>query len=712
MNRESNSILAVLLFCPLSLFFLLCGCSQSPTADFSSVGTNVTELTATPVSTFTKRSVKSQPLGSQIKEFTLDDYLGASHSLSDWQDKKATVVVFLGTECPLAKLYGQRLVEMAAKYEPLGVQFVGINSNRQDTLAEMTHFARVHKLEFPLLKDPDCRVADQFGATRTPEAFLLDGSQTIRYWGRIDDQYGVGYSRGKPSTSELANALDALLADKPIMTAKTTAVGCIISRPKSIEPHGDITYCNQISRIVQAHCIECHREDQIAPFALESYDDVAAWADTILEVIDDGRMPPWHANPEHGKFLNDARMPVEDKQLLATWVENGMPEGDPNDLPKPREFAAGWRIPEPDAVFKMPYAFDVPAKGVVSYKHFMFDPGFTEDKWVIGSEARPGNRSVVHHLILFFVPPGQEKYRPEDALFNMVAAYAPGMPALAGPESLALRIPAGSKLCFQVHYTPNGSPQTDLSEAGLIFTDAKNVEKEFLTEAALNFRFRIPPGEKNYQVKTSYTFGHDALIYSLTPHMHYRGKSFRFTAEYPDDTQEILLDVPRYDFNWQNVYFLAEPKRIPEGTKVQMVAHYDNSADNLLNPDPSATVYWGDQTWQEMMIGSITMSHADQDLRLGPPRVEKMDDAKYRVHFRYRPKTPVESIHVAGTFNDWKQTELPLDGPDEAGIYSTALELAPGEHEYKFVVDGKTWVNDPGNPELVGYYKNNVVRVE
>ncbi len=691
----------------LSVVVLLAGCQENPSSHPVTQAHPVTQ-----VAVVTTRTLNENPIGSHLNDFTLDDYLGAAHTLSDWKNKRAIVVVFLGTECPLAKLYGQRLVEMAAKYEPQGVQFVGINANRQDTLAEMAHYARLHNIDFPLLKDPDCRVADLFGATRTPEAFLLDEKQTIRYWGRIDDQYGVGYSRGKPTASELTTALEELLADKSVTVSKTTAVGCVISRPKSVKPHGDITYCHQISRIVQRHCIECHRDEQIAPFALATYDEVAAWADTMLEVIDEGRMPPWHANPEHGKFLNDARMPDEDKKQLAQWVENGLPEGDPADLPLPREFAAGWRIPEPDVVFKMPQAFDVPAKGVVSYKHFMFDPGFTEDKWVIASEARPGNRAVVHHLILFFIPPGQKNYRPEDALFNMVAAYAPGMPALSGPESLALRIPAGSKLCFQVHYTPNGSPQTDISEAGLIFTDAEKVEKEFLTEAALNFKFRIPPGAKDYRVKTSYQLQHDALIYSLTPHMHYRGKSFRFTAHYPDNSQEILLDVPRYDFNWQNVYLLAEPKRMPAGTQVQMVAHYDNSADNLLNPDSTATVYWGDQTWQEMMIGSITMSRAEQNLRLGPPRVEKIGEGKHLVHFCYRPTEPVESVYLAGSFNDWQQAKHRLDGPNKEGLYTTTLELDSGEYEYKFVLDGKTWKNDPGNSEVVGFYQNNVVRVE
>jgi len=310
----------------LSVCLLVSGCTEYD-AHFSSVPSVTAVATRTP---------NKAPLGTQIEAFVLDDYLGAEHSLTDWSDQQATVVVFLGTEWALAKHYGQRLTELAAKYEPLGVQFIGINANRQDTLAEMAHYAREHKIDFPLLKDPDCRVADQFGATRTPEAFLLDDKHRIRYCGRIDDQYGVGYARGKPTVSDLAVALDELLTSKPISIPQTTAVGCIISRPKQIEAHGDITYCNQISRIVQQHCIECHRDEQIAPFALATYEEVSAWADTILEVIDDGRMPPWHANPAHGEFLNDSRMPDADKQLLAQWVENGMPQGDAANLPKPR----------------------------------------------------------------------------------------------------------------------------------------------------------------------------------------------------------------------------------------------------------------------------------------------------------------------------------------------------------------------------------------
>ena len=266
--------------------------------------------------------------------------------MSQWNDQKAVVIVFLGTECPLAKLYGQKLVGMQRTYQSKGVQIVGINSNRQDSLAEMANYARVHEIDFPLLKDPDNRVADLFGATRTPEAFLLDPQHQIRYQGRIDDQYGIGYARDAAKVNELAVAIDQLLAGEPITTSKTNAVGCLLGRMHRKTPHGDITYGNQISRLVQKHCESCHREGQIAPFVLTNYEDVIGWAEMMHEVMLSRRMPPWHADPEYGHFANDARMEDKEIELFAQWIENGMPEGDVNDLPKPIEYAEGWQIPQ------------------------------------------------------------------------------------------------------------------------------------------------------------------------------------------------------------------------------------------------------------------------------------------------------------------------------------------------------------------------------
>jgi peroxiredoxin len=650
-------------------------------------------------------------VGRKIEDFQLQDFLGTKHSLAEWNNSKLVVVVFLGAECPLAKLYGGPLAELVDHYEPQGVKFVGINSNQQDSLAEMAHYARRHELKFLQLKDPGHTVADQFGAQRTPEVFVLDENRAVRYAGRIDDQFGVGYVRAGVRRRYLAEALDELLAGEPVSTPAVEAVGCFIGRVRRETSGGDVTYSRQIARVFQDHCVQCHRPGQIAPFAMTSYNEVAGWAETIREVIEDRRMPPWHANPGFGSFANDCRLSDEEKRLVYQWVADGAPEGDPDELPVPREYDEDWRIPTPDVVYTMPEAFEVPAEGVVPYKYFVVDPGFEEDRWVAAAEGRPGNRAVVHHLILFFQTPDKNRIDPVDALFNAVAAFSPGMPAGIYPAGYARRIPAGSKLIFQVHYTPNGSPQTDVSSAGLVFADPAEVKKEIKIGAALEFRFRIPPGADNHRVEATHRFDQDTLLYSLLPHMHLRGKSFRFDAHYPDGTTETLLDVPRYDFNWQNSYVLAEAKRMPEGTELHCTAHYDNSENNLVNPDPTATVGWGDQTWNEMLVGSFEFAAPDQDLSLGLPEVRPADDGRFEVRFKYKPPAPVDAVYLAGNFNDWQPREHAMEGPNADGFYSTSVPLAAGTYEYKFVLDGEDWKSDPANPRHTGFYQNSVLDV-
>lgn len=549
---------------------------------------------------------------STIADFALQDYLGAEHKLSDWQDKELVVVAFLGTECPLAKLYGSRLAEMANEYEADGVQFVGINSNQQDTLREMAHYATQHKIDFPLLKDSAHKVADQFVAERTPTVYVLDRDRKVRYSGRIDDQFGVGYSRTEVKKNDLVNALEEMLAGKVVSVSETEAVGCIIGRSEKKEPTGDLTYTQHISRLMQQHCVRCHREGQVAPFTLTSYEETSAWAEMMLEVIDDGRMPPWHANPEYGHFANDARMSDEDKQLFRQWVENGMPEGDESNLPPPQQFAMGWQIPQPEKIYKMDKAFTVPPKGTVPYVYVVINPGTKADAWIEAAEVRPSNYAVVHHAIAFFIPPDRE-FKPGDPLRNSISTYAPGMPPAQWPKGYARFIPKGAKLVFQMHYTPNGSIQVDQTEVGIVYADPSKVKKRIKYEVAVNPRFSIPPGDANYHVQAEYRFRDDTMLHALIPHMHLRGKAFRFTANYPDDTQEVLLDVPRYDFNWQNGYALSEIKRIPEGTIMRCDAHYDNSADNLVNPDPTKEIHWGDQSWDEMMIGSMVVTEPDEE---------------------------------------------------------------------------------------------------
>ncbi len=554
------------------------------------------------------------PIGKKIENFTLPDFHGKPHSLAQY-DGKPLVVAFLGTECPLAKTYAPRLRELAAEFGKQGVAFLGIDANMQDALTEIGTYARIHGIEFPILKDNNNEIADRFGAVRTPEVFLLDKDHVVRYWGRIDDQYGfktgAGYVKPKLNERFLANAVGEMLAGKEVSRPVVKADGCFIGRVTKQSPHGEVTYSKQIARIMQNRCVECHRAGEVAPFTLGSYDEVVGWAETIREVVQEGRMPPWFADPKFGHFANDCRLTDEEKLAISTWVENGCPQGNPADLPEPRKFVDGWQIGEPDQIVYMsdkPYK--VPAEGVVEYQFFTVDPGWTTDKWIQATESRPGNRSVVHHIIVFV----QSKNERDAGQRGGIGGYAPGMTPNYAPPGTALFVPAGSKLVFQLHYTPNGSEQEDRSMVGIRFADPKTVKKMVRSGAVGDVSFKIPPGDANFEVKAKHLFLKDTLLLSLTPHMHLRGKDFKFEAEYPDGSREVLLDVPNYDFNWQLRYMLTEPKLMPKGTRLHCTAHYDNSADNLANPDPTKVVTFGDQTWEEMMFGFYASLDPKQDL--------------------------------------------------------------------------------------------------
>ena len=546
------------------------------------------------------------PLGRKLDELQLKDYRGRDYSLSDFKDQKLVVVAFLGTECPLATLYGPRLAQLAGRFESRGAAFVAVNANSQDSLTEIAAYARTHKIEFPILKDIKNELSAKLGAERTPEVFVLDAQRVVRYHGRIDDQYGVGYINDKPKRQDLALAIEELLADKPVSKASTPAVGCLIGRRKQPESNAKVTYSRDIAPLLQQHCVECHRAGEIAPFALMDFDEVAGWAAMMVEVTRENRMPPWHADPKHGKFSNARRLNDREKQLLVDWVAAGTPEGDRAEQPKPREFVSGWQLPQaPDqviSVHKTP--FKVPAQGEVRYQYFKADPDFKEDKWLSAAELQPGNRAVVHHILAFARPAGSPGGIGGGGVSGFLVGYVPGMRAEAFPTGMAKRVPAGSELVFQVHYTPNGTEQLDDSKLGLVFADPKTLTHEVRTTSAANPAIRIPANAGNHREQaTTRQSLPGSLLIACMPHMHLRGKSFLYEAQFPDGKSEVLLDIPHYDFNWQTSYHFAEPKPIPAGTTIKCVAHYDNSEHNLANPDPSKLVRWGDQTWEEMLIG-------------------------------------------------------------------------------------------------------------
>jgi peroxiredoxin len=573
-------------------------------------------------------------LGRTIADMTLTDYRGAAVSLGEFRDQQVVVLAFLGTECPLAKLAVAKLNILAREFDPRQVAILGINSNRQDSLADLAAQAKDQEIRFRLLKDSGNRLADAVGAERTPEVVVLDQQRAVRYVGRIDDQDGIGFRRETAKRQDLKIAIEELLAGKKVSVATTEVEGCYIGKLREPKPDAEVTYSKDIAPILQAHCVQCHRAGQIGPFTMSSYDEVAGWAETIAEVVRDNRMPPWHANPAHGKFANARVLTDRERQLIAAWAKAGAPEGNPQDLPTPRTFTDGWQLPrEPDLVVAMrDRPFDVPANGTVRYQYFVVDPKLTEDKWVEAAEIVAGDRSVVHHVLVFAKTDNElRRFNGEGAF---LAAYVPGFLPQRYPAGMAKLLPAGAKLIFQIHYTPNGKPARDLTKIGLLFADDKDVTHAVMTSEARKSRgLVIPPHAANERHEAdSPKSPVDVLLLNLMPHMHVRGKSFRYELKRPDGRTETILDVPSYDFNWQTSYQLAEPIKVPAGASMHCIAHYDNSENNRNNPDPNATVRWGEQTWDEMLIGYFDIAvprsvfHATRPA-VGTPRAEAAAEA-------------------------------------------------------------------------------------
>jgi hypothetical protein len=383
-----------------------------------------------------------------------------------------------------------------------------------------------------------------------------------------------------------------------------------------------VTFSKDVAPILYKSCAECHRPGEIAPMSLLTYQEVRPWAKSIRERVVQRSMPPWSADPKYGHWANDPRLTQKEIDTITAWVDSGAPQGDARDLPQIPKFSEGWTIGTPDAVISMQEEYTVPADGTVPYLYFTMPTGFTEDKWIQAMEIRPGNRSVVHHVIAFAQDPNVKDTNPggEGELRRgrtHLGGITPNKTGIVFSNGTARLIKKGSNIVFQMHYTTNGQVSKDRTKIGFVF--AKEPAKRLLmTGNAADARFAIPPGDPNYEVKASKTFNEDVLITSFMPHMHVRGKAFTYTAVYPDGRSEILLNVPKYDFNWQLTYIPKQPLLMPKGTRLDCVAYYDNSTKNKFNPDPTQTVRWGDQTWEEMMIGWYTYVRAG-DQTQSPP---------------------------------------------------------------------------------------------
>ncbi len=362
------------------------------------------------------------------------------------------------------------------------------------------------------------------------------------------------------------------------------------------------TFTKDVAPVLIKRCVECHRAGEAGPMAFTSYKEARPWAKAIKGAVVSRTMPPWHADPKLGHFSNDRRLTDAEVSTIAKWVDSGAPEGNAKDMPKLPALVAGWQFGKPDVTFDIGADYKIAANGVIQYQYFKVDPGFKEDTWVSAAEVRPTQRKQVHHILVFVQEGGKRVTRAGEQFSDMLIGYAPGVPSITWDDDTAFLVKAGSTLLLQVHYTANGAEAMDRSVIGLKLRKDAPKYRAF-SGSATQFRLAIPPNDSNYMTKATYEFKEDVTLLDFTPHMHLRGKAFKYVMTYPDGRVEEMLDVPKYDFNWQLSYILAEPRKIPAGTKIEATAWYDNSANNKYNPDPSKEVRWGDQTFQEMMIG-------------------------------------------------------------------------------------------------------------
>ena len=409
------------------------------------------------------------------------------------------------------------------------------------------------------------------------------------------------------------------------------AHGAAVEPQYAAKPAGGVpTFAKDVAPILYKNCVGCHRPGEIAPMSLTGYEDARPWAKAIRDEVSDGTMPPWHADAPHGSFLNERRLTDGEKDTIVKWANGGAPKGEDKDMPALPPLTDGWSLGKPDAVFEMEKPYELPAEGTIQYEYFYLPTNFTEPKWVKSIEIRPGNREVVHHVLVYYrsQPDLQRapvlRQNPELARTpaeraegvrnsparrdlpprRLLATYAPGTSFQLAPEGTAFRLEPGGIIELQMHYTTKGEKTTDRTKVGLTFA-TNPAAKEVRPGQFINGSFTLPAGAANVEVKADAEFLQDTIVWGIFPHTHLRGKKWEYTMVLPDGTSKTILSVPNYDFNWQTYYMFKEPLQVPKGAKIISTAWYDNSAANKSNPDAKVDVKWGDQTWEEMQYTGI-----------------------------------------------------------------------------------------------------------
>ena len=585
------------------LLLTLTGASQS-WVDSSSTGL--------PHRFYRLRSVLQPAAPEAATDFRLIDQAGKSRELNYYSTARAVVLVFVNGLDSVTPSALSAIKAIRDDFAAQGTLLWMIDSNSQSDRANVPALAKAMGIDWPVLHDRGRLVTREFGVTVVPEVVGISAADwTVFYRGAIQDRAsGVSTPAGQ---NYLALALKNFLSGQTVAFTRTRPEGAAIAWPAA----KTISYATDIAPLLLDKCVRCHSPGNIAPWSMTNHAIVKSYSHSIKQELLAGRMPPWHADPAYGEFANDNSLKPSESALLLEWIANGASRDNSSDpladaiasKPVPADYPNAWpaELGQPDHILSIPTQ-SIPATGEVPYAYLQAAANVSSNVWLRAAVVLPGNKRAVHH-VLVFTGSLLEIARSGGGLSGYFAAYVPGQRTLAFPEGTGKLLPRNSTLTFQMHYTTTGEEESDQTQLGLYFMKAPP-SLELKTGAAATLALAIPPGDHEYEsealVKPSAS--RDIWLYELSPHMHLRGSRFQFEALYPNGKSEVLLSVPKYDFHWQTLYRLAEPKRLPAGTTIRCRGAFDNSAQNLHNPDPGLTIRFGEQTDDEMFIGYLNYS--------------------------------------------------------------------------------------------------------
>ncbi len=563
-----------------------------------------------------KTEARQSPFEQPVKVL---DHRGKVHLFSSRSSEAARVFVFMTGECPISTSYVPKLKELAKSWSECEhkIRVYGVWADQTSKPADIQKFAQEYGIEFPILLDHLNVLGKSFQPTHVPEAFVLSSDGAVAYRGRIDDSYvDLGRRRAVAESRDLADAVDHVTKGIAVVPSRTTPIGCYYETlPAEAAKTTAVTYSKDVAPILFANCVICHRDGEIAPFSLVTYNDAAKRSRQISRVVQRKLMPPWLPSQTHGEFEEQRTLTDEQIQVLQAWADSGAAVGDEADLPALPTFVSGWKLGEPDLIVEMPAEFEIPADGADIYQNFVIPIEIPEDKLVAGVEFVPGNPRVVHHNLLYLDNRGQARALDEKSPDVMgystfggpgfvpsgsIGGWSPGKTPRLLPEGYGRSMKKGSDLVMQNHYHPTGKVERDRSKIGIYFVKKPKRAAEAIWLSTHSHD--IPPGDADYKQSASFTLPCDVTVFNVIPHMHLLGKHFHAEAVLPDGTRKELIDIQQWDFNWQDDYLYTQPMFLPKGTRLEASASYDNSENNPSNPSsPPQHVGWGEETNDEML---------------------------------------------------------------------------------------------------------------